>query len=142
MAPPHCQGQSCSRHSTTVGTHIEINSGSETTGLLTGEKTSICVYTTAFVSFIVNQSLWRQKTICLVTIVTVGRCLEYQRRQRFSQNTDCHIFVYLHMTAKPHNAANFILHYINSTRSRKLNDACLQFTTGCDAHFLLSQKLS
>jgi hypothetical protein len=79
-------------------------------GLLTGEKTSVCEYTTAFVSLIVNQSLWRQKTICLVTIVTVGRGLGYRRRKCVSQNTDCHIFVYPHMTAKPHTTANFILH--------------------------------
>jgi hypothetical protein len=110
---------------------------------------SICVYTTAFVSFIANHSMWTQKTICLVTIVTVGRCLESRRRQCFPQNIDCHIFVYPHTATKPHitatkphNTANFMLHYINSTRSRKLNDACFQFIASCDAHLLLSQKLS
>ena len=75
-------------------------------GLQTGEKTSVCEYTTAFVSFIVNQSLWRQKTICLV--VTAGRGLGYRRRKCFSQNTDYHIFVYPHVTTKPHTTANFI----------------------------------
>ena len=79
-------------------------------GLLTGEKTIVCEHTTAFVSLIVNQSLCRHKTIRLVTIVTVGRDLEYRRRKCVSQNTDCHIFVYPHMKTKPHTTANFILH--------------------------------